>query len=235
MSVYFAVPPFAVWHEELWDTILDLSALLDEGSWVLVGGQATIAHALAHGCGDERMRRDPDALGRLVTIASARTTVSRTLQDLGFAPEPVADRSPVLRFRREPEGTGHGQEWAVHVVGVTELAGGDQALARRVPYHATKGLRSPTVPVPDLLSTVVYEAHRFAADPLDPLSHARDAAFVASLIRDPARERIRLTPDDALALRVLDAEIGEPDHHVWNLLPDERDARGRWRRLLGRA
>ena len=118
------------------------------------------------------------------------------------------------------------------MVGVTELFGGDQALARRVPYLATKGMRAPRVPVPDLLSTVIYEASQFAMNTSDPFAHARDAAFLVSLIDDPEHERGRLTPMDRRALRVLDAAVGDREHHVWSALPPERDAFTRWRLLL---
>ncbi len=235
MTIAFALPALEVWHDELWDTILDLSVLLDDGSWVLVGGQVVVAHALAHR-DDNRVPRDSDSVGRIVTIASSLQKVTRSLRYLGFetdgAQPPVGS---LFRYRRDPDSAGSGRQpqlWTVHVVGLTELHGGDQALARRVPYLASKGLRSPRVPVPDLLATVIYEASQFAMDTSDPFAHARDAAFLVSLIDDPDHERGRLTPTDRRALRVLDAAVGEGEHHVWSALPPGRDAFARWRRLL---
>lgn len=235
MSIAFAVPALDVWHDELWDTILDLSALLDDGSWVLVGGQAVVAHTLAHRDAT-RAPRDSDMVGRIVTIGSSLPKVTRSLSYLGF--EPDGAQPPVgtlFRYRRDADAPASGQRpqlWTVHVVGLTELHGGDQALARRVPYQASKGHRAPWVPVPDLLSSVVYEASQFAMDTTDPFAHARDAAFLASLLEDPVHERGRLTPTDRRALRVLDAAVGAREHHVWATLPAERDAFTRWRLLL---
>ena len=236
MSLAFAVPSLALWHEELWDTILDLSALLDAGSWVLVGGQAVVAHALAHETDESRTPRDIDPIGRLVTTATALPTVLTTLRHLGFDPEgSQPPRAGLFRYRREAEGNDAcdlPQTWTIHAVGVTSWHGGDQALARRVPHQATKGLRAPWVPVPDLLSTIVYEASQFATDTIDPFVHARHTAFLVSLIDDPAGERSRLTPTDRRALRVLDAAVGERGHHVWAELPSDRDTFTRWRLLL---
>ena len=78
MTIAFALPTLEVWLDELWDTILDLSALLDDGSWVLVGGQAIVAHTLAHR-DDTRAPRDSDSVGRIVTVASSLQKVTRSL------------------------------------------------------------------------------------------------------------------------------------------------------------
>lgn len=230
MTVAFAVPPFTRWRDELWDTILDLSILLDEGSWVLVGSQAVVAHALANGGDGSELSHDPDPLGRLVTTASALTSLRRSFTDLGFepdGPQPVAHQ---YRFRREADGAdGEPSAWAVHVIGVTTLQGGDQALARRVRYQARKGLRAPWVPVPDLLSTVVYEASQYAVDRSDSLVHARNAVYLVSLMEKPAIERERLTMSDRRALQILDGAIGEREHALWNSFPAEHNPFAQWR------
>ncbi len=232
MSLAFAVPPFSLWHDELWDTILDLSALLDEGSWALIGGQAVVAHALA--LDDETdLLRDVDPLGGIVTTVDSLPNLERSFRYLGFGGIPST--GPGFRFRRDAEGPAPDQlpqTWAVHVIGVTEWDGADQAYARRLPFQATKGLRAPWVPVPDLLATIVYEAARFCADLEQPFLHARQAAYLVSMLHDPVGEGARLTPGDRRALRSLDAAVGRPDHHVWQELPTHRDAFARWRSLL---
>lgn len=237
MSLAFAVPRFALWHDELWDTILDLSALLDEGTWALIGGQTVVAHALASDDEHTGLLRDVDPIGRLVTTIDALPTVQRSFRYLGFDSEDAGSAgNRSLSFRREAEGPAHDQLpqlWMVHVIGVTELDGADQAYARRLPYQATKGIRAPWVPVPDLLSTVVYEAAQFCADVEQPFMHARQAAYLVSLMHDPIGERARLTPGDRRALRSLDAAVGIREHHVWDGLPAHRDAFTRWRLLLG--
>ncbi len=234
MSLAFAVPPFAVWHDELWDTILDLSALLEEGSWVLVGGQAVVAHALARDVDPVRGVIDP--VGRLLTTEAAYPTVLRSLRYLGFEAEGVQPpMTAQFRYRREAESIrprDRPQVWTVQVVGVTAAHGGAQALSRRTSHQVTKGLRAPLVPVSDLLSTILYEARQFAVDTADPFIHARDAAFLVSLIDDPVAEARRLTPADRRALRVLDAAVGGSEHHVWSRVPSGRDAFQRWTSLL---
>ncbi|MEY2849350.1 MAG: hypothetical protein RI885_2017 [Actinomycetota bacterium] len=233
MSLAFAVPPFTLWHDELWDTILDLSALLDTGSWALIGGQAVVAHALTLDDSETALLRDVDPVGGIATTVDSLPTVERSFRYLGFAP--IASTAPGFHFRREAEGPAPDQlpqTWAVHAIGVTEWEGADQAYARRLPFQATKGLRAPWVPVPDLLSTIVYEAARFSADVEQPFLHARQAAYLVSLLNDPTGEAARLTPSDRRALRCLDAAVGRPDHHAWDELPSHRDAYSRWRSLL---
>ena len=235
MSLAFAVPVFATWHEELWNTILDLSVLLENESWALVGGQTVIAHGLAHDIAAPRVTRESDGDGRLVTTADSMTAVTRSMRDLGFSLENPSVTSPLYRFVRDADEVSadtHTQVWTVHVVGATQHFGGDQALARRVPYQVTKGLRAPWVPVPDLMSTIVYEAAQFGCDTTEPFAHARDAAFLVSLISDPEQERARLTPKDRRALASLDAAVGVRSHHVWAQLPFDRDAFTKWRLLL---
>ena len=235
MSLAFAVPDLAQWHEELWDTILDLSHLLQKENWALVGGQAVVAHGLAHDVVAPRLTRQFDGTGCFVTSADSMHTVTRSMRDLGFSVEKPNGSPSLYRFARDADQTSadtSAQVWTAHVVGVTEHLGGDQALARRVPYQVTKGLRSPWVPVPDLISTIVYEAAQFSSDTAEPFAHARDTAFLVSLISDPDRERARLTPADRRALRSLDAAVGERSHHVWAQLPFDREAFTKWRLLL---
>lgn len=234
MSLAFAVPSFALWREELWDTILDLSVLLPDGSWVLVGGHAVTAHALARDVDDQRIVEDGEPMGRIVVMPSALPTVTREFRHLGFTVEDTRSGTE-LRYVRAADGHDadqRSQTWQVHVIGATSVVGGEQAFARRVPYQATKGLRAPLVPVPDLLATVIFEAAQFATDTATPFVRARDAAFLVSLLADPAAEHRRLTAADRRALRVMNAAVGDPGHHVWTRLPSHRDAFTRWRLLL---
>lgn len=231
MNLDFAVQTLTTAQDELWDSILDLSALLDEGSWVLAGDQAVLAHSLATGVLAPERAATGELLGRLVTTNSAINATKRNLGYLGFEPE--ADQHPVLRFTRPADGAElRAQTWEVHVVGRTHHDGGDQALARRIPYQASKGMRTTMVPVPDMLSSLVYEAARFCSDTVSPFTHARDAAHLVSILDDPIAQRTRLTPADRRYLRALDAAVGHAQHSIWAALPAERDAYTRWRLLL---
>lgn len=236
MGLAFAVPSLALWHDELWNTILDLSAMLDEETWALVGSQAIVAHALAHETVEPENTIESDPVGRFVTTSNSFRSAHTALQQLGFQPDgPQPPVGPYFRYLRAAEGSEsehRPQTWIVHVTGVTTLRGGDQAFARRVPYRARKGMRAPLIPVPDLLASVVYEASQFATAKFDPFSHARNAAFLVSIIDNPVLERARLTPTDRRALRVLDAAVGDRQHSVWTAQPFDRDAFTRWRLLL---
>lgn len=234
MSIAFAVPESTVWPDELWDTILDLSALLDEGSWVLVGGHAVLAHALAHDGDCELVSHTARPLGRLVTTASAMPTVIRCLRELGFVLEEPSV-STEFRFSRPAErgsSTDLPQQWIVDVTGITSLSGGDQALERCEPRGASKGLRAPSVPLPSLLASIVYEAAQFGSSTTEPFVHARNAAFLVSFVHDPIGTRHELTPADRRILRALDAAVGLRQHSVWSRLPIDPDAFIRWKLLI---
>ena len=234
MSIAFAVPASAVWRDELWDTILDLSALLETGSWVLVGGHAVMAHALAHDGDCELVSHTARPLGRLVTTASAMPMVIRCLRELGFTLEDTSIATE-FRFSRPSERESLSdvpQQWVVDVTGVTSLNGGDQALERCEPRGASKGLRAPSVPLPSLLASIVYEAAQFGSSTTEPFVHARNAALLASLVPNPISARQDITPADRRILRVLDAAVGLRQHSVWSRLPIEPDAFIRWKLLL---
>jgi len=232
MRADFAVPVSVAERDEHWDTILDLSAMLDDGSWVLVGGDAVTAHVLAHDSDPELVCHTADRAGRLVTTADAMPAAVLALRDLGFVPVNARD-APEFRFSRPAEDRRSAHEtWTVHVCGVTALRGGDQALRRRVPRRASRGARTPDVPVPGLVGALVYEAAQFARNTTEPFVHARNAALLASLIDNPVAVREELTPGDRRLLRSLDAAAGLRAHHIWGRLPLERDAFTRWKLLL---
>lgn len=219
-------------RDEHWDTILDLSAMLDDRSWVLVGGDAVTAHVLAHGADPDLVCHTADLAGRLVTTAGAMPAAVLALRDLGFAAVDARGASE-FRFSRPAERVGSPPEtWTVHVCGVTALRGGDQALQRLVPRTASRGARTRDVPVPGLLGALVYEAAQFARSTTEPFVHARNAALLASLLDNPVSMRDELTPADRRLLRCLDAAVGLRSHHIWGRLPRDRDAFTRWKLLL---
>lgn len=193
-----------------------------------------MAHALAHDGDCELVSHTARPLGRLVTTASAMPTVIRCLRELGFVLEEPSV-STEFRFSRPAERgspTDLPQQWIVDVTGVTSLSGGDQALERCEPRGASKGLRAPSVPLPSLLSSIVYEAAQFGFSTSEPFVHARNVALLVSFVHDPIGTRHELTPADRRILRALDAAVGLRQHSVWSRLPIEPDAFIRWKLLL---
>ena len=193
-----------------------------------------MAHALAHDGDCELVSHTARPLGRLVTTASAMPTVIRCLRELGFVLEEPSV-STEFRFSRPAERgspTDLPQQWIVDVTGVTSLSGGDQALERCEPRGASKGLRAPSVPLPSLLSSIVYEAAQFGFSTSEPFVHARNVALLVSFVHDPIGTRHDLTPADRRILRALDAAVGLRQHSVWSRLPIEPDAFIRWKLLL---
>ena len=193
-----------------------------------------MAHALAHDGDCELVSHTARPLGRLVTTASAMPTVIRCLRELGFTLEDTSIATE-FRFSRPSERESLSdvpQQWVVDVTGVTSLNGGDQALERCEPRGASKGLRAPSVPLPSLLASIVYEAAQFGSSTTEPFVHARNAALLASLVPNPISARQDITPADRRILRVLDAAVGLRQHSVWSRLPIEPDAFIRWKLLL---
>ncbi len=228
----FAVPTQAVWRDELWDTILDIAALAGEHSWALVGNQAVTAHALAAERGALAAPLTRDHSGHIVTTEAELADLELSMRYLGFTLQKGS--TAVSRFHRRDADAGsaeqHPQCWTITAGG--SVSSITQAFARRVPYRVTKGARSVSVPVPDLLSAVVFEASRFAHDSDDPFSHARAAAFLVALMDDPAAEGARMSILDRCTLRALDASIGFASHHAWAVPTTGATAFERWTALL---
>lgn len=193
-----------------------------------------MAHALAHNGDSELVSHTARPLGRLVTTASAMPTVIRCLRELGFVLEGTSIATE-FRFSRPAERGSPSdlpQQWIVDVTGVTSLSGGDQALDRCEPQGASKGLRAPSVPLPSLVASVIYEAAQFGSSTTEPFVHARNAAFLVSFVHDPIGARQQLTPADRRILRALDAAVGLRQHSVWSRLPIDPDAFIRWKLLI---
>lgn len=236
MSHAFDVPTLPAWQGELWETVLDLGTLLANSHWALSGAQAVAAHGFVHDPDAPCTDRDIDRVGRIITNADSFTAVRQSLRFLGFDDDAIQPpHAANYCFRRAAEsGTFRedAQVWTVSVLGTTTLVGGDQAFARRFHHPVSTLARSAVVPVPDLLSTMIFEAAQFGADTANPFCHARNAAYLMSMLPDPEHERQRLTEPDERLLRALDAAVGRHDHHVWTELDDDCDTFARWRALL---
>lgn len=236
MSTTFEVPILPAWQGELWETALDLGALLSTTRWALSGAQAVAAHGFIHDPDAATTGRDLDRVGRIITDADSFDAVRQSLRYLGFDDDVIQPPHAVNYCFRRPAESGsfheEAQVWTVSVLGTTTLVGGDQAFARTTHNTVATRARAAVVPMPDLLSTMILEAAQFGSDTANPFCHARNAAYLMSLLPDPVHERQRLTEPDERLLRALDAAVGRHDHHVWTELDDDHDTFARWRALL---
>lgn len=104
--------------------------------------------------------------------------------------------------------------------------GGAQALSRtqQVVIEHDEGVVE--LCVPDLLGALVLKSAAHSADRRDRDRHLRDAALLASLVRDHRRELGRLQGSDRRRLRHLADALRDPLSDAWLLLRDDARQRG---------
>ncbi|MET8000919.1 hypothetical protein [Nonomuraea glycinis] len=183
--------------DRLWPTMLNLSEVLEERAWALIGGQMVALHGLALGRTPIRFSSDLDVIANLVLRPSSLTTCAAHVRSLGFAPRIVGKDA-------------------------MEIDGGWRALQSTGLMPVMFGSRSGQVPMPDLGGALVIKARAAVADSRDPQRHLFDLAFLLSLADNPRKLRERLSARDRSHLRRLNLE-GDTRQAPWIVLTDRDD------------
>lgn len=238
--------------EELWTLLLDIAERLT-AKWSIVGGQMVMLHGLENGRAAPRVSADIDAVVDLRTDQAGLSKLVAVLTDLGL--EPVAEPGPnglMHKYARPnsdasvdvavpptevdvlvPEGLGPAAKVETSLGGRAFAAPGTtQALDRTELVPVTFQGRIQSVPRPNLLGAIVGKSVARVADDKDPERHARDLAFLLSLVQDPSELKRLLTPKDQKRLR-LAAQKLTMESPAWEELQDYADdARDAWRILV---
>lgn len=152
------------------------------------------AHAWQRGRNPLRATRDADVLVNARAIARATSAFSEALQADEFEFDQPSRSGQGFRFRRRdvvidvlaPDGLGGradlGTLGHAHTVAVP---GGSQALARSFQQPIRSRDVEGVVPIPNLLGALLITVRAIAVDDA-PNDKRRDAAFLLSLVDDPA-------------------------------------------------
>ena len=227
-----------------WKTVLDISDLVPQDSWMLVGGLMTQVHAGLAGL-SSRATVDVDVL--VDVLASSRNVgaVVRSLEKMGFEPqEPglrgsafhrmvkgdlivdvlVADHLPAARQKAARVNT-----WPM-----LEAPGGAQAIERKTEVEIVSETRKATVFIPNLIGALVLKCAAYATDRRNPHRHLEDAALLASLITDHANALSQLHGSDKKRLRKAAEALSDPNEPSWLLLAPQQRVKGQdTMRILG--
>ena len=219
-----------------WKNVLDLSEVVPNESWMLVGGLMTQVHAGLAGF-SSRATDDLDVLVDVLARGSNVATVIRGLEQLGFTPQ-----EPGLRggaFHRMAKGmmiadvlvadhlpSSRQKSTRLGVWPILEIPGGAQAIERRAFVEIKSDLRSATIAIPNLLGALVLKCAAYASDKREKQRHLEDIAVLASLIEDHASVLDQLHGSDRKRLRRAAAELENTNHPAWVQLSGDQRRKG---------
>jgi hypothetical protein len=239
--VVFIEEPMGGWFAP-WPSVFELSEVLSEESWVLVGGLMVQAHAMANGIDAVRPTVDLDILLDIELSSSVVMKADRAISALGYVLQEPGDvrrkQSPHYRYVRHsvigvekidvmvPDHAGPTARRRLHGRPMFEVEGGTQALGRTMTCELKSISSEPTrITVPDELGALILKSAAYTADNRDRERHLQDAAVLAACMTDHATELHRLGGSDRKRLRVLAKALADPTNPAWLALsPDLRVA-----------
>lgn len=217
--------------DRLWPTMLNLSRVLEERAWALIGGQMVALHGLALGRTPVRFSSDLDVIANLVLRPSSLTTCATHVRSLGFIPAPTSDGKRLHRFTQDnlvidivapDHPPRHLLPLRIAGKDAIEIDGGWRALQSTGVMPVMFGSAHGQIPMPDLGGALVIKARAAVADSRDPQRHLFDLAFLLSLVENPRQLRERLSTRDRSHLRRLG--LGDDTRQApWVVLSDQGD------------
>lgn len=224
-----------------WQSVIDLSEVLDASELTLVGGLMVYLHAVRGGVTMPRSTDDADFLvnalvdrGSLVAFSAAAARIGFGLNRSGryayrfvhpdgrkidvMVPDHLPGRHP-LRLARRP---------------ALEAPSGQQAIDRRDLYRlAFASGKSVTIGVPDEIGALVAKGAAYVIDQRDRDRHLDDLATILASITDASElDYTRSTPADKRRLRVAKVHLADDTARHWVTLDAEARARGLMNLLL---
>ena len=214
-----------------WDVVIELGDGLPEGSWALVDGLMTQAHAMIAGY-QSRATVDVDVMASTSNISA----VIKQLESMGFAL-----KEPGLRgtaFHRMTRGalvadilvanhlpSGKARSAKVNRWPMMEIADGAQAIERGMDLALIHEDGSTRIRIPDLLGAPVLKSAAYCADRRDRRRHLDDIALLASLVTDHKGCIEQLHGSDRRRLRTAAGALSDPNSSSWmRLNPEKRKA-----------
>ena len=218
-----------------WDIVIELGENLPEGSWMLIGGLMTQAHAMIAGY-QSRSTVDVDVLVDVMASTSNISAVVRQLGNMGFAlKEPGLRGTAFHRMTCEARivdilvadhlPSGKARSAKVNRWPMMEIAGGAQAIERGMDLALAHEDGSIRIRTPDLLGALVLKSAAYCADRRDRHRHLDDIALLASLVTDHKGYIERLHGSDRKRLRAVAEALSDPNASSWmRLNPKNRKA-----------
>jgi len=219
-----------------WDTVIELAGALPADSWMLVGGLMTQAHAMLAGY-ESRATRDIDMLVDVMASTSNISAVIKRLQAGGFElQEPGLRGTAFHRLRKGkliadvlvadhlPKGKVDAAK--VNRWPMLEIAGGAQAISRKMELSIDHPGGTSRIFIPNLLGALILKAAAYCADRRDRHRHLDDVALLASLLTDHRGALEQLHGSDRKRLRSAAEALSDPNDSAWAKLNVENRKAG---------
>jgi hypothetical protein len=191
-----------------WVAVLELARARPVG-WTLIGAQMVALHAAEHGRPLPRLSADADLLADVRLATGATEALAEALLALGFTFLGATPDNVGHRFVRgaasvdllAPDGLGsRASRTTVYPAHTVAVPGGTQALRRTQRVAVSVGGQEGIVPRPDLLGAILLKSRAVEVDDV-PDSQRLDLALLLSLVPDPRRLAVALTPSERRWLR----------------------------------
>ena len=227
LKLPFAIPP--------WDTVIAIADALPMNSWILVGGLMTQAHAILAGH-ESRATHDIDLLIDVMSDTSNISVVMSCLQDMGFElQEPGLRGTAFHRMRKDgliadvliadhlPKGKA--SKTKVNRWPMMEIAGGAQAVSRKMTLNIEHSGGTAQLCMPNTLGALILKAAAYCTDHRDRQRHLDDVALLSSLIVDHKAALKQLHGSDRKRLQSAAYALSDPNNYAWiTLSPENRKA-----------
>jgi hypothetical protein len=221
-----------------WPLALELTRVMPQGSWTLVGGLMVQLHALHAEMTPQRSTTDVDIVLHIETDQISWVRTSEALRSVGFVLQPPNDRKgPLHRFVRTDDLVDvliadHVAPTALQMRAsggkLMQIPGATSALRKTVNCRIT--LESGEVAmlsVPDVLGALTLKGGAYQEDSRDAGRHLEDAVILLSTVEDAdaiVDDVDAWTRSDPKRIRVLGRNLPD-DHEAWGLLRDARQRR----------
>lgn len=228
-----------------WLLLLALANDLSVPRWILIGGLLVELHAHEHAATPPRLTDDADVLVDVRASPNGLPIVARWLVNHGLKLDAPDPDGVAHRFRRSdgvtvdllaPDHVGPRANLStippartIQAVAGTQLARHTEPV--RVAYRDDQGV----IQRPTLIATILgkYRAYRWgngqSTRPAD--RHLSDVVFLLSLLRDPRRAAVGLSPSDRRYLTRLHEDL-PPDNRAWRTLDNPADAQAALRLMM---
>ena len=219
-----------------WKVVFDISELVPQDSWMLVGGLMTQVHAGLNGY-SSRVTSDVDVLVDVLASSHNVNAVVRPLESLGFEPqEPGLRGSAFHRMNKADvivdiliaDHLPNSKQKAAQVNRwpIMETPGGAQALERKILVRLESAERNTEVFIPNLLGALILKCAAYGNDRRSSYRHLEDVALLASLLTNHVEALEQLHGSDKKRLRKATDALANPNEAAWLQLPIELRTRG---------
>lgn len=219
-----------------WDVVFEVSEIIEDDAWVLVGGLMVQVHAMLNGRAS-RATQDVDVLIDLMVPGASAKRIVGALENAGFEKqEPGLRGSAFHRLIKDSRvidvliadhlPSGKRASAKVNQWPMMETEGGAQAIDRRMPVDVRYGDHAFRIMIPNLLGAIVMKSAAYVADRRSRERHLDDIALLCSFVPDVKVMRGQFKGSDTKRICRAWEALSDSRSSSWLLLEDEERKKG---------